>query len=111
MAGTNPAVNLLVSLCLDSKRYLWFQIEDSSPAGLVVCGWPQCRPGTTRSSRAQGSPSRKRGPLRQAAMETYKYFSHLSQKDLVIWQVWSQNLPEVCIKCSPGVKEGRPSAN
>lgn len=28
MAGTQPAVNLLVSLCLDSKSYLWFQIED-----------------------------------------------------------------------------------
>lgn len=57
MVGTNPAVNLLVSLCLDSKRYLWFQIEDSSPAGFAACGRLQCRPGTTRSSRAQGYPS------------------------------------------------------
>lgn len=38
-----------------------------------------------------------------ALMETYKYFSHLSEKDLVIWQVWSQNLPEECILVQPRV--------
>lgn len=44
-------------------------------------------------------------------METYKYFSHLSEKDLIIWRVWSQNCQKYASNAVQGGKEDRPGAN
>lgn len=69
------------------------------PQGAQGC---EQRPEGPQDVRAGLSLREASEPLHPAAMETYKYFSHLSEKDLVIWQVWFQNVPEVCIQRSPG---------
>lgn len=94
------------------QRQLWFRIENSSTAHCirVLMGVLQRTDSLEESAYPGLSLLETSGPLHPAVMETYKHFSHLSEKDLAIWQGWSQNVPEACIRRSPGCERRQPQS-
>ena len=94
------------------QRQLRFRIENSSTAHCIraLTGELQ-RTASLEGSACPGiSLLETSEPLHPAVMETYKQFSRPSEKDLAIWQGWSQKVPEVCIRRSPGRERRQPQS-